>query len=64
MILKLRRRLTFLMTALTALVLAGALLVTWSLSQEQYRVSAETLFTNNFSALCDRLADAETVTDT
>lgn len=64
MISKLRRRLTFLMTALTALVLAGALLVTWSLSQEQYRVSAETLFTNNFSSLCDRLADAETVTDT
>ena len=63
MISRLRRRLTLLMTAMTALVLAGALLVTWRLSEEQYRRSAEQLFENNFSSLCDRLADADSVSD-
>lgn len=63
MIRKLRRRLTLLMTLLTASVLAGALFVTWQLSEEQYRTSAEALFQNNFSALCDRLADATSVSD-
>lgn len=64
MIRKLRRRLTLLMTLLTASVLAGALFVTWRLSEEQYRTSAETLFQNNFSSLCDHLADASSVSDT
>lgn len=59
----LRRRLAFLMTALTALVLAGALAVTWQFSQQQYTTSAEALFTQNFTALCDRLAEADTVSD-
>ena len=59
----LRRRLAFLMTALTALVLAGALAVTWQFSQRQYTTSAEALFTQNFTALCDRLAEADTVSD-
>lgn len=63
MIRKLRFRLTLLMTFLTALVLAGALFVTWQLSEKQYRSSAEQLFANNFSALCDRLADATSVSD-
>lgn len=64
MIPKLRRRLTLLMTLLTASVLAGALFVTWQLSEEQYQTSAEALFRNNFSALCDRLVDATSVSDT
>lgn len=64
MIRKLRRRLTLLMTLLTALVLAGALFVTWRLLEMQYQASAEELFTNTFSSLCDRLADAASVTDT
>lgn len=64
MIQKLRIRLTLLMATMTALVLAGALLVTWKLSEEQYQTSAEALFDNNFSALCDRLIDAASVTDT
>ena len=59
----LRRRLALVMTALTALVLAGALAVTWQFSQQQYTASAETLFAQNFTALCDRLADAATVSD-
>lgn len=59
----LRRRLAFLMTTLTALVLAGALAVTWQFSQRQYTTSAEALFTQNFTALCDRLAEADTVSD-
>lgn len=64
MIRRLRRRLTLLMTLLTASVLAGALFVTWRLSEGQYQASAEALFQNHFSALCDRLADASSVTDT
>lgn len=64
MIQKLRRRLTLLMTLLTALVLAGALFVTWRLLEIQYQASAEELFANTFSSLCDRLADAASVTDT
>lgn len=60
---KLKRRLTFLMAALTSLVLAGALIVTWKLSENQYQTSAETLFDSNFAALCDRLSDTATVTD-
>lgn len=63
MIQKLRHRLTFLMTGLTALVLAGALMVTWRLSEAQYKTSAETLFSNNFASLCDRLSDADSITD-
>lgn len=63
MIRNLRRHLTFLMAALTSLVLAGALLVTWRFSEKQYQRSAEELFRNTFSSLCDRLADADTVTD-
>lgn len=63
MIRKLHRRLTLLLTALTALVLGCALLVTWKLSEEQYQKSAEELFSSNFSSLCDRLADAASVTD-
>lgn len=63
MIRKLRYRLTLLMTAMTALVLAGALCVTWNLSEEQFQRSAEELFDNNFSSLCDRLIDAASVTD-
>lgn len=63
MIRKLRHRLTFLMTAVTALVLAGALCVTWNLSEKQFQNSAEELFSNTFSSLCDRLIDAESVTD-
>ena len=60
----LRRRLALVMTALTALVLAGALAVTWQFSQQQYTASAEALFAQNFTALCDRLAEAATVSDT
>lgn len=63
MIQKLRHRLTLLMTGLTTLVLAGALMVTWHLSEEQYKTSSAALFFNNFASLCDRLADAESITD-
>lgn len=63
MIEKLRHRLTLLMTAMTALVLAGALLVTWRLSEKEYQTSAEHLFSSTFSSLCDRLIDAASVTD-
>lgn len=63
MIQKLRCRLTLLMTGLTALVLACALIVTWHLSEEQYKTSSQTLFANNFASLCDRLSDAESITD-
>ena len=37
MLTALRRRLTLLMTALTSLVLAGALVVTWNYAAAQYR---------------------------
>jgi len=60
----LRRRLTALFTGLTALVLGGALLVTGSLSASQYAASAEILFANTLNSLCNRLSDAESVTDT
>lgn len=63
MIQKLKRRLTILMATLTSLVLAGALVVTWNLSEKQFQTSAEALFTSNFSALCDRLSDTATITD-
>lgn len=63
MIQKLKRRLTVLMAALTSLVLAGALVVTWNLSEKQFQASAEALFDSNFAALCDRLSDTDTVTD-
>ena len=63
MIQKLKRRLTFLMAALTSLVLGGALIVTWNLSQKQFETSAEALFDSNFSSMCDRLSDTATVTD-
>ena len=43
MLTALRRRLTLLMTALTSLVLAGALVVTWNYAAAQYRTAAETL---------------------
>ena len=43
MLTALRRRLTLLMTALTSLVLAGALVVTWNYATAQYRTAAETL---------------------
>lgn len=64
MIQNLRRRLTLLMTLMTALVLAGAMFVTWRILEKQYQASAEELFANTFSSLCDRLADAASVTDT
>lgn len=63
MIPALRRRLTALMTALTALVLAGALIVTWNYAAAQYETSANALLAQNFSALCDRLGSAESVSD-
>lgn len=63
MIKRLRRRLTALLTVMTALVLAGALFVTWRLSERQYQSSAEQLFETNFSSLCDRLTDAASITD-
>lgn len=63
MIQNLRRRLTLLMTILTALVLAGALFATWQILEKQYQASAEELFANTFSSLCDRLSDAASVTD-
>ena len=63
MIAALRRRLTLLMTALTALVLAAALVVTWNYAAAQYSTSAEMLLEQNFSALCDRLSSAESVSD-
>lgn len=59
----LRRRLTALFTALTALVLACALAVTWYLAAAQYRASQQVLFANTLAALCDRLSDADTVAD-
>lgn len=59
----LRRRLTLLMTTLTALVLAGALIVTWNYAARQYQTSAEMLLAQNFSALCDRLDSADSVSD-
>ena len=40
MLTALRRRLTLLMTALTSLVLAGALVVTWNYAAAQYRTAA------------------------
>lgn len=64
MIAKLRKRLTILLTMMTASVLAGALFVTWRLSEAQYQSGVEELFHNNFSALCDRLAEASSITDT
>ena len=60
----LRRRLTLLMTALTSLVLAGALIVTWNYAARQYETSAEMLLAQNFSAICDRLDSADSVSDT
>ena len=48
MLTALRRRLTLLMTALTSLVLASALVVTWNYAAAQYRTAAETLLTQNF----------------
>ncbi|WP_455502416.1 sensor histidine kinase [Gemmiger sp.] len=63
MISALRRRLTLLMTALTSLVLAGALVVTWNYAAAQYDTSAEMLFEQNFSAICDRLDSADSVSD-
>ena len=59
----LRRRLTLLMTALTSLVLAGALAVTWNYAAAQYKTSAEMLLAQNFSAICDRLDSADSVSD-
>ena len=59
----LRRRLTLLMTALTALVLAGALAVTWQYSAAQYEASAEAMLAQNFSSLCDRLNSSDTISD-
>lgn len=59
----LRRRLTLLMTALTAAVLACALIVTWNYAARQYEISAEMLLAQNFSAICDRLDSAESVSD-
>ena len=59
MLTALRRRLTLLMTALTSLVLAGALVVTWNYAAAQYRTAAETLLTQNFSAIVDRLDQLE-----
>ena len=59
----LRRRLTLLMAALTSLVLAGALAVTWQYAAAQFETSAEMLLSQNFSALCDRLDSAESVSD-
>ena len=55
--------LTLLMTALTSLVLAGALVVTWNYAAAQYRTAAETLLTQNFSAIVDRLDSADSVSD-
>ena len=63
MLTALRRRLTLLMTALTSLVLAGALVVTWNYATAQYRTAAETLLTQNFSAIVDRLDSADSVSD-
>lgn len=63
MLTALRRRLTLLMTALTSLVLAGALVVTWNYAAAQYRTAAETLLAQNFSAVVDRLDSADTVSD-
>lgn len=60
----LRRRLTVLMAALTSLVLAGALAVTWQYAAAQFETSAEMLLAQNFSAICDRLDSAESVSDT
>ncbi len=60
---QLRRRLTRLMAALTSLVLAGALAVTWQYAAAQYQTSAEILLAQNFSALCDRLDSADFVSD-
>ena len=51
------------MTALTSLVLAGALVVTWNYAAAQYRTAAETLLTQNFSAIVDRLDSADSVSD-
>ena len=62
MLTALRRRLTLLMTARTAWVLAGALVVTWNYAAAQYRTAAETLLTQNFSAIVDRLDSADSVT--
>ena len=59
----LRRRLTLLMAALTSLVLAGALAVTWQYAAAQFETSAEMLLSQNFSAICDRLDSAESVSD-
>ena len=59
----LRSRLTLLMTALTSLVLAGAMAVTWQYAAAQYKTSAEMLFAQNFSAVCDRLSGADFVSD-
>ena len=59
----LRRRLTLLMTTLTALVLAGALAVTWQYSAAQYETSAEAMLAQNFSSLCDRLNSSDTISD-
>ena len=63
MLTALRRRLTLLMTALTSLVLAGALVVTWNYAAAQYRTAAETLLTQSFSAIVDRLDSADSVSD-
>lgn len=63
MIAKLRQRLIILLTVMTSSVLAGALFVTWRLSEVQYQSSVEELFHNNFSALCDRLEDAASIAD-
>ena len=60
---QLRRRLTLLMAALTSLVLAGALAVTWQYAAAQYKTSAEMLLSQNFSAICDRLDSADSVSD-
>ena len=60
---QLRRRLTLLMAALTSLVLAGALAVTWQYAAAQYETSAEMLLSQNFSAICDRLDSADSVSD-
>lgn len=63
MLAALRRRLTLLFTALTALVLAGMLALTCHMAAEQQRAAAQTLFENTFTALCDRLRAADSISD-
>lgn len=59
----LRRRLTLLMTGLTALVLGGALCVTWQMACRQFRSSNQALFDTALATVEEKLGNDDSITD-